>query len=222
MANDRTQTFGEELANSITHGAGLLAAIVLAPVMIVTAAHTHDAWRTVTASLYATTLVMLYAASTMYHALPIKVMPDARPILKRIDHAAIYLLIAGTYTPFLLVNLRGPWGWSLFGVVWGLAALGVTLKAVFGAHQLPALSTSVYVGMGWLVVVAIRPLITHVSPGGVFWLAVGGVCYTFGVVFYSAKRLKYAHAIWHCFVLAGSLAHAWAVLRYVLPLGANA
>lgn len=221
VANDRAQTIGEEIANSITHGAGLLASLAAAPVFILVAARSHDTWRIVTASLYATTLVLLYAASTMYHALPMIALPNAKGLFKRLDHAAIYLLIAGTYTPFLLVNLRGPWGWAMFGVIWGLAALGVTLKGVYGAHQLPALSTTVYVAMGWLAVIAVKPMIAHVNHMALAWLAVGGVCYTLGVVFYASKRIRYSHAIWHCFVLAGSAAHAWAVLGYVLPVAAG-
>ncbi|MBI3568010.1 MAG: hemolysin III family protein [Gemmatimonadetes bacterium] len=217
MTSKRGQTIGEEIANSITHGLGLVAALAAAPVMIGVAARSNDPWRVVTASLYATTLVLLYAASTVYHAVPAVRLPSAKLLLKRLDHAAIYLLIAGTYTPFLLVNLRGPWGWSLFGVIWGLAALGITLKSVYGAHRLPALSTTVYVAMGWLAVIAVKPMFEHVPHAALLWLAVGGVCYTLGVAFYVWHRLRYHHAIWHLFVLAGSAAHAWAVLGYVLP-----
>jgi hemolysin III len=221
VATKYSQTLGEEIANSVTHGMGLLASLAAAPVMIGVAARSHDAWRVVTASLYATTLVLLYAASTIYHALPEVHLPSAKQLFKRLDHAAIYLLIAGTYTPFLLVNLRGPWGWTLFGVIWGLAALGITLKSVFGAHRLPALSTTVYVAMGWLAVIAVKPMLAHVPHAALVWVAVGGMCYTLGVVFYVWHRLRYHHAIWHLFVLAGSVAHAWAVLGYVLP-GARA
>ncbi len=220
MAQERAQTFGEEIANSITHGAGLVAAIVAAPALIVVAAHTHDVWRIVTASMYATTLVLLYATSTLYHAFPHVTMPRTKAVFQRLDHAAIYLLIAGTYTPFVLVDLRGPWGWSLFGVVWGLAAFGVTLKSVFGAHRLPAISTLVYVGMGWLAVVAIKPMLAHVSHDALRWLFIGGACYTVGVMFFVWERVRYSHAVWHLFVLAGSVSHAWAILGYVLPLHA--
>lgn len=217
MATKRAQTFGEEIANSVTHGVGLLASVAGAPVMISVAARSHDIWRVVTASLYATTLVLLYLASTIYHAIPAMRLPNAKIFLKRLDHSAIYLLIAGTYTPFLLVNLRGPWGWSLFGVIWALAITGIVLKNMFGAHHLPRLSTTVYLAMGWLAVIAVKPMIANVSTAALVWLAIGGLCYTFGVVFYVWHRLRYHHAIWHLFVLAGSGAHAWAVLGYVLP-----
>jgi hemolysin III len=213
---ERSSSLGEELANSITHGFGLMASAAAAPVLIVTAAHAHDPWRVIAASVFATTLLLLYAASTLYHALPGHVLRRPKEVFRRLDHAAIYLLIAGTYTPFVLVSMRGAWGWSLFGVVWGLAAAGVTLKSVFGAGRLAVLSTAVYVGMGWLVVVAIRPLLAHVAPGAVLWLFAGGLAYTTGVIFFALDRHRYMHAIWHLFVLGGSACHAWAVLAYVL------
>lgn len=210
-------SLGEELANSITHGIGLAASVAAAPVLIVTAARAHDPWRVVAASAFAATLLLLYLASTLYHALPGHVLRRAKEVFRRLDHAAIYLLIAGTYTPFVLVSMRGPWGWWLFGVVWGLAALGVTLKSVFGAGRLPLVSTTLYVGMGWLVLVAVRPLLAHVPAGGIIWLFSGGVMYTTGVIFFALDRHRYMHAVWHLFVLAGSACHAWAVLAYVLP-----
>ena len=152
----------------------------------------------------------LYAASTLYHALPTR---QAR--VQIVDHSAIFLLIAGTYTPFALVNLRGPWGWALFAVVWSLAALGIAAKAVFGTRW-PALSTAFYLGMGWTVLVALKPLVEHVAPGGIAWLAAGGLAYTGGVAFYAWDRLRYGHAVWHVFVLAGSACHYVAVARYVV------
>jgi hemolysin III len=203
----------DELANSLTHGLGLLLSLIGAPVLIVSAATTGDPWRIVAASVYAATLILLYAASTLYHA----VRGDhLKEICQRIDHAAIYLLIAGTYTPFMLVSLRGGWGWSIAGVVWGLAVLGVVLKSGFGA-RLPTLSTWVYLGMGWLIVIALRPLSQHVALGGLLWLALGGALYTGGVVFYVWERVRFSHAIWHLFVLGGSAAHFAAVLWYALP-----
>jgi hemolysin III len=214
---ERRYSLGEELANSITHGFGLAASAAAAPVLIVTAAHAHDPWRVIAASVFATTLLLLYASSTLYHALPGHVFRRAKAVFRRLDHAAIYLLIAGTYTPVVLVSMRGVWGWSLFGVVWGLAAVGVTLKSAFGPGRLPALSTAVYVGMGWLVLVAVRPLLADVPPGAVLWLFAGGVAYTTGVIFFAMDRHRYMHAIWHLFVLGGSACHAWAVLAYVLP-----
>jgi hemolysin III len=196
----------EELANSVTHGVGLALSVIAAPVLIVAAASTNDAWRIVSAC-------MLYAASTMYHSLR-KVSHKA--LWQRLDHAAIYLLIAGTYTPFTLISLRGAWGWSLFGTVWTLALIGVVLKSGFGA-RLPTLSTWIYLGMGWVIVIAMRPLASHVAPAGLFWLALGGVLYTGGVVFYVWEKVRYSHAVWHLFVLAGSIAHFTAVLWYALP-----
>jgi hemolysin III len=174
-----------------------------------------------TAAVYGTTLVLLYGASTVYHAALARfhAVPRARveAVLQRIDHSAIYLLIAGTYTPFVLVPLRGAWGWSLFGVVWGLAVVGIALKAVFGA-RLRALSTTVYVLMGWLIVVALGPLTTHVHPSGLRWLLAGGLFYTGGVVFYAWDgRVRYGHALWHLFVLGGSVSHFCAVLWYAVP-----
>jgi hemolysin III len=214
----RAQSMREEIANSVTHGLGLAASLVLAPALIVAGVRSHDPWRIVAASVFAATLILLYAASTLYHALHAPSVPRGKEVFQRLDHAAIYLLIAGTYTPFLLVSLRGPWGWSLFGVVWGLALLGVIVKSLFGASRLVGLSTAVYVGMGWLAVVAVRPLLDQVAPEGLLWLVAGGLCYTGGVAFFVWERLRYGHALWHLFVLAGSLCHAWAVLRYVLPL----
>jgi hemolysin III len=213
---ERPQTLGEEIANSVTHGLGFAASIALAPLLVIAGVRSHDPWRVVAASIFAATLVMLYAASTLYHALHGRAVARGKAVFQRLDHAAIYLLIAGTYTPFLLVSLRGPWGWTLLAIVWTLAVLGVVLKSVFGTTRLAALSTGVYVGMGWLAVVAIRPLMQHVAPGGLWWLVAGGVCYTGGVVFFVWERLRYSHALWHLFVLAGSVCHTWAVLGYVL------
>src|SRR4051812_3168168 len=180
MTSDRILSAGEELANSITHGIGLALSLIDAPVLIVSAAATADPWRIVAASIYAATLIALYLASTLYHA---SRRAHVKATLRRVDHAAIYLLIAGTYTPFTLVTLRGPWGWTLFGVVWALALTGVLLKSRFGA-RLPTLSTAIYLAMGWMIVLAIRPLSQAVDPAGLRWLMLGGALYTGGVVFY--------------------------------------
>jgi hemolysin III len=210
----RPQSSGEELANSLTHGLGVLLALVVGPILVVAALQTADTWRIVSAVIYMTTLLLLYTSSMLYHAMR---KPKAKMVFQRIDHAAIYLLIAGTYTPFTLITLRGPWGWSLFGIVWALAIAGIVLKGRYGA-RLKALSTAVYLGMGWLMVVALRPLAMHVEPKGIMWLAAGGLCYTGGVVFYVRDdRHRYNHAVWHLFVLAGSIAHFCAVLWYALP-----
>jgi hemolysin III len=216
-AHDRPQTRGEEIANSLTHGVGLAASVAAAPILILTAARSDDAWRVFAASLFVATLIFLYAASTIYHAIPGSGEARAKVICRRVDHAAIYLLIAGTYTPVALVTLRGPWGWSLLGVIWGLAVVGVVLKSVFGVARLGAFSTAVYLAMGWLAVVAIRPLLANLELGALLWLLGGGIAYSAGVAFYVWERQRYSHAIWHLFVLGGSACHAWAVLAYVLP-----
>ena len=213
MSSTRILSAGEELANAITHGVGLALSLVAAPVLIVSAAATSDPWRIVAASIYAATLIALYLASTLYHSAR---RPDVKALLRRVDHAAIYLLIAGTYTPFTLVTLRGPWGWTLFGVVWALAIAGVLLKSRFGA-RLPTLSTIVYLAMGWMIVLAIRPLMHAVSPAGLAWLALGGALYTGGVVFYVWERIRFGHAVWHLFVIGGSVAHFAAVIGYAIP-----
>jgi hemolysin III len=216
VSPERPQSLGEEIANSITHGLGFVASVAIAPMLVVAAVRSHDPWRVVGASVFAATLIMLYAASTIYHALHGRAVRRGKAVFQRLDHAAIYLLIAGTYTPFLLVSLRGPWGWTLLAIVWVLAVLGVVLKSVFGAARFAALSTIVYVGMGWLAIVAVRPLVEHVPANALWWLVAGGVCYTGGVLFFVWERLRYSHALWHLFVLAGSVCHAWAVLGYVL------
>lgn len=209
----RPQTRGEEIANSVTHGLGLVAAVAMAPVLVLTAARNGGTARIVAAATFAATLVLLYLASTLYHAMPARIKDPFR----RLDHASIYILIAGTYTPVTLVTLRGAWGWSLFGVSWGLAALGVVLKAAYGAHLRPRLSTSLYVAMGWAAIIAIGPLLRQLPPGAFAWLLGGGLAYTGGVAFYVLdRRYRYAHAVWHLFVLAGSACHAWAIHSYVL------
>lgn len=202
----------EELANSITHGVGLILSIAGLAVLVTLAAIRGSAWRIVSCAVYGSTLLCLYAISTFYHS--IRSRPLKR-ILKICDHSAIYLLIAGTYTPFLLVNLRGAWGWSLFGVIWGLAMAGILFKS-WSAGRFPASSTGVYLLMGWLALVAIKPMLLRVPLSGLLWLLAGGVLYTLGVVFYASKKVPYNHAIWHCFVLAGSACHYLAVLYSVI------
>ena len=201
----------EELANVVTHGVGMMAALAAAAGLIVFASLRGNAWEIVGVSVFASSLVALYTASTLYHAAR---DPVVKARLKVLDHAAIYLLIAGTYTPFMIGELRGGWGWSLFGVIWGLAVIGIALKLVFiGRFKL--LSTGVYVGMGWLVLVAIVPLIQNLDPVTLIWLVAGGVAYTAGTPFYHNSRVRYAHAIWHIFVIAGSVCHAIAVATIV-------
>ena len=206
-------TRSEEIANSIIHGIGAgLAATALA-LLVTFAAMKGDPWRIVSFAIYGATLVMLYTASTFYHLLR---APRLKALFRIFDHAAIYLLIAGTYTPFLLVSIRGPLGWSLFGVTWGFAIAGV-IQAVFFLDRLKFLALIAYVGMGWLIVVALKPLVAALSLGGLLWIAAGGAFYTLGVIFYVTKRIPYNHAIWHIFVLCGSICHFFAMLLYVLP-----
>lgn len=185
-------------------------------VLVTLAALKGTAWHIVGCSVYGATLVLLYTASTLYHSVR---SPRLKRFFRIIDHASIYLLIAGTYTPFTLVNLRGGWGWTLFGLVWGLAALGILFK-VFFVGRFSIASTAVYLLMGWLVVIAIKPLLTLVPSGGILWLLAGGLAYTAGVVFFAWERMPYNHAVWHVFVLTGSICHYFAVLFYVLPANA--
>jgi len=204
---------GEEIANSIIHGVGALLAVAALAVLVTRAGMMHDPWRVVSFSIYGATLVLLYVASTLFHAL----RPGrAKRLFRVFDHAAIYLLIAGTYTPFLLVAIRGAWGWSLFGVSWGIALLGVVQTALV-LDRLKFVSLIAYLCLGWLIVIAIKPLTAALASGGIAWLIAGGLCYTLGIVFYVTKRLRYNHAIWHLFVLAGSVSHFFAMLLYVLP-----
>jgi hemolysin III len=203
----------DEFANSVTHGVGFALSVAGLAVLIFLAVYHGTVWHIVSCSVYGVTLVLLYAASTLYHAIQ---SPRLKRALKILDHASIYLLIAATYTPFTLVTLRGGWGWTLFGLVWGLALLGVLFKVWFVDHFAIA-STTVYVVMGWLVVIAAKPLLTLAPRGALAWLIAGGLAYTAGVVFYAWRRIPYHHAIWHVFVLAGSICHYFAVLLYVLP-----
>lgn len=203
----------EEIAASVTHGIGLALGVVGLAVLVVLAALKGSAWHIVSCSVYGVTLVFLYAASTLYHSIR---SPRLKRILKVVDHSAIYLLIAGTYTPFTLVILRGGWGWTLFGLVWGLSLLGILFKIFFVDH-FKVVSTSLYLVTGWLVVAALKPLVALMPSGGILWLLAGGVIYTVGVGFYAWRKLPFNHAIWHVFVLAGSICHYFAVLFYVLP-----
>lgn len=211
---DAEFALGDVLANAITHGVGLVLAVAGAAYLVVASAG-GSGWSVVSCSVFAGTLVLVYLCSTLYHSL---VMTRARHVFQVLDHSAIYLLIAGTYTPFLLVAMRGTLGWVLFGVVWGLAAAGVVFKSL-AVGRLPVLSAVVYLLQGWLAVFALRPLLHGVGWGGLIWLIAGGVAYTLGIVFFAMDRLRYFHAVWHVFVLAGSIAHYFAILLYVVPLG---
>ncbi|HYG64474.1 MAG TPA: hemolysin III family protein [Thermoanaerobaculia bacterium] len=203
---------GEEIAHCTSHGFGLLLSIA-GLVLLIDLALVRGGGRLVTAcSVFGVTLILLYLASTLYHGIRHE---RAKRVLRVLDHSAIYLLIAGTYTPFCLVSLGGAWGWTLFGIVWGLAFLGISLK-VMDIGRLRWLSIVLYVGMGWLVLVALDPMIAAVGKGGMWLLLLGGIAYTSGIVFYAWRR-PYHHAIWHGFVLAGSILHFLAVLLYVIP-----
>jgi hemolysin III len=201
----------EEFANALTHGVGALAALVGGIALVALAAMHGDRWRLAAAIVFATSLLLLYLASTLYHCAR---QPDAKARLKVFDHCAIYLLIAGTYTPFILIALRGNVGWWLFAAIWTLAGLGVLFKLRY-TGRFKLLSTLLYVAMGWLALVAIKPLLVALDDWSFGWLVAGGVAYTLGTVFYHRPSLRYSHAVWHLFVIAGSLCHYLAVLPLV-------
>lgn len=201
----------EEIANAATHGVGLVASVVALPLLILLAARRGDTWSVVGASVFGGSLVSLYATSTVYHVLR---PGPAKHLWRRLDHAAIYLLIAGTYTPFTLGALRGPWGWSLFGTVWAVAAAGIFAKLLLGP-RFPTASTVAYLALGWLALIAVGPLLTHVGWAGLAWLLAGGIAYSVGVIFFACdERLRFGHCVWHLFVLVGSVCHAIAVAAY--------
>jgi hemolysin III len=210
-----TYSASEENAHAVTHGVGAALSVAGLALLVVYSARNGDVWHVASSAIFGATLVLLYSASTLYHSFR---SGRAQQLLQKFDHAAIFLLIAGTYTPFALVTLRGPWGWSLFGIVWGLAAAGVALKFWF-AGRFRLASTLLYLGMGWLVVIALKPLAAALPRAGLVWLFAGGACYTAGTVFYLARRLPYHHAVWHLWVLAGSACHWVAVFVYVVPAG---
>ena len=207
-------TLGEEIANSITHGIGILLSIGGLGVLTAFASVYGTVWHIVSCSIFGFSLIFQYATSTLYHSIQ---MPRVKPVLRILDHIAIFILIAGTYTPFALVNIRGPWGWSIFGVIWGLALLGIVLE-VTSLRRFRAASITLYLLMGWVVLTAIHPMLANVKTGGLILLLIGGLAYTGGVGFYLWRSLPYHHAIWHLFVLTGSILHFFAVLFYVIPL----
>jgi hemolysin III len=207
----RRFSLGEIIANAVTHGIGTALAIAGLAILVAFASLSGDAWHIVSVSIYGATLVFLYLFSTLYHSV---LGPRVSKVLQVFDHAAIFLLIAGTYTPFTLVTLRGPLGWTLFGIVWGLALFGVSFQTTLLRRHV-AISLGLYIGMGWAVVVAARPMMEVIPLTGMVLLAGGGLAYTFGVIFYVWHRLPYHHAIWHLFVLAGSILHFFAILLYV-------
>jgi hemolysin III len=211
----RVYSRGEEIANWVTHGVGLVASIAGLTLLIVYSSHRGNAWHVVSFTVFGLTLLTLYTVSTIYHA---RRSERSKRLFRRLDHAAIFLLIAGTYTPFLLTHFRGPWGWTLFGAIWGLCGAGAVFQLFFGERYRLA-STLAYIFVGWLIVVALEPMIARLPHGGLWLLLAGGLCYTLGVVFYLWRRLRYHHAVWHGFVLGGSTCHYLAVLLFLLPRG---
>jgi hemolysin III len=202
-----------ELMNGVTHGVGFLLSIAGLVVLVVLATSRGGARHIVACSIYGSTLIILYLASTLYHSVS---APRAKPVLRLLDHIAIYLLIAGTYTPFTLLTLRGGWGWSLFGVIWGLALLGSAFKILF-IGRFPKVSVVIYLAMGWMALVAVKPMLAALPTGGLWLILAGGAAYTVGVVFYAWESIPHHHAIWHVFVMLGSASHFFAVILYTLP-----
>jgi hemolysin III len=207
----------EEIAHSVSHGIGLLLSIAGLVTLLGYSSLYGDAWHITSSSIYGATLIVLYASSTLYHSVT---LPDLKKVLQKLDHAAIYLLIAGTYTPFTLVNLRGGWGWTLFGMVWSIAIAGIVMELLV-SKRYQRVSLGLYLGMGWLIMIAIEPMLANVEMGGLVLLLVGGLFYSLGVIFYVWNTLVYHHAIWHLFVLAGSAFHFFAILIYVIPNGSS-
>ena len=208
--DERPQTLGEEIANSVSHGVGLAGALVAFPLLVIAASQRGDVTGIVSVSVFATTMVLLYLASTLFHALP---EGRAKRVFQVLDHSAIFLMIAGTYTPFTLGVLRGAWGWTLFGIVWSIAVVGIVLKALGGVRY-TTVSTWAYLAMGWVVVIAAERVWTLMPAWGLFWLVAGGFAYTAGAVFFALERIRYFHFAWHLFVVAGTACHVVAVMAY--------
>lgn len=214
MNNSTTAySVSEEVLHTITHGIGILLSIAGLAVLVAFSSINGDSWHVVTSSIYGATLILLYSASTLYHGIP---HPRAKKLLQQFDHAAIYLLIAGTYTPFLLVNLREDWGWWLFSIIWIVAIVGVVFEFC-DCKPFQRISLWLYLSMGWMIVVAINPMLQNVSTGGLVLLLAGGLAYTAGAYFYVKEQIPYHHVIWHLFVLAGSILHYFSILFYVIP-----
>jgi hemolysin III len=207
---DDRRTIADEWANAITHGIGLVASLIGLPILILTWQARGDALSVIGASVFGASLIAVYATSTFYHAIP---HPRAKRVLQLLDHIAIYLLIAGTYTPFTLGVLRGAWGWTLFGIVWTLAALGILFKLFFRT-RFKRMSTMLYLGMGWVAIVAVKPMLAMMPAAGFWLLLAGGLLYSAGTWFYMRDHRRFHHATWHCFVIGGSTCHFFAVLRY--------
>ncbi|CUI16369.1 Hemolysin III [Candidatus Protochlamydia naegleriophila] len=201
----------DEWANSLTHGIGFILSLIGFFFLIAVPLENGDYWKLLNFTIYGSSLVLLYLASTLYHFFK---KPHLKKLFRKVDHCAIYLLIAGSYTPFTMIPLHGFWGWLLFGLVWGMACLGVIFKAFF-IHRFKKISTWIYLGMGWLVIIAIEPLINSVSQEGLYWLFAGGLSYSCGVIFYALDKKRFFHAIWHLFVMGGSLCHYLAIMFHL-------
>lgn len=206
-----SQTLGEEIANSISHGIGVGLSFAALVILVVLASRHSDAWRIVSFSIYGTTLILLYLSSTLYHSF---VNSKIKRFFRILDHLTIYLLIAGSYTPITLVSMRGVWGWTLFGLIWGMAIAGIIVTIVFKEKIKPVMVLS-YVAMGLLVVIAFKPMLLMLPQKMILWLFIGGACYILGIIFYLWKRLPYHHPIWHLFVLGGSISHFFGILFYL-------
>lgn len=211
--NENLYSVGEEIAHASTHGLGVVLAIAGLCALVTRAALYGGPAHIIASAVFGSTLVMMYTASTLYHSIP---LPNTRKILRVIDHSMIYFLIAGSYTPFTLITLKGPWGWGLFAFTWGLALFGVVFK-IFYTGRFEKLSLAIYLAMGWAAIVAVKPLMQTLPQGGLALMLAGGLTYSGGVAFYVWRRLRYHHAIWHLFVLGGSVLHYFAVFFYVLP-----
>ncbi|MCF7886002.1 MAG: hemolysin III family protein [Candidatus Marinimicrobia bacterium] len=213
MEQKKAYELKEEIANSITHGIGATLAVAALVILVVFASIQGNPWKIVSFSIYGASLLTLYLASTFYHAFQ---RPRLKRIFRIVDHASIYILIAGTYTPFTLVTIRGAWGWSIFGIIWGLAIFGIAFKTMF-IHKFKIISTLIYILMGWFIVIAMHEVVANLDIMGLIWLILGGVLYTGGVYFFANDSIRFNHAIWHLFVLAGSICHFFAILFHVLP-----
>jgi hemolysin III len=201
----------EEIFSSITHGIGALLSIVALVVLVSFASIQGDAWRIVSFSIYGFTLFFLYLSSTLYHSI---YHEKAKQVFRIFDHVSIYLVIAGSYTPIALVGMEGPWRWIIFGLIWSLAITGIVLKVV-NISKTKKFSTALYIGMGWMVIIAIKPILAMIPTGLLVWLVIGGLLYTLGVIFYASKKIPFNHGIWHLFVLGGSIAHYFGILMYL-------
>ncbi len=209
--HSRQQSLGEEIANSITHGIGAALSIVALVLLVVFASKYGDIWRIVSFSIYGSTLFFLYLASTLYHSFTNR---SVKRFFRILDHSSIYLLIAGTYTPVTLVSMRSPWGWTIFGLIWAMAIGGITAK-IFLIGKYRIVSVLLYVAMGWLIIIAFKPMLQMVPKGLIIWLFIGGLCYTLGLIFYACKKVPYFHFIWHLFVLGGSISHFLGMLLHL-------